>query len=164
MHTERKVSFKRTDIWREGEWLDLWSVVHFLSGISIGLVLYFLHFGSFASGTLALLSLISYEMWEAMVRIEETPANRFMDVVVGMAGYLPTFFLFAPSLSQRSLVLAFALVFVVDIVMSFFGWRASQKAATLEERMRERYDLQRTLLLRRSARLRERYLPRRGPR
>ena len=25
--------FVRSDIWREGQWLDLWSVVHLLSGI-----------------------------------------------------------------------------------------------------------------------------------
>lgn len=160
MRTTRDNVFVRTDIWREGKWLDLWSVPHFLSGIVIGLGIYLFHFGALASGALALLSLISYEMWEAMVRIEEAPTNRFMDVVVGMAGYLPAFFLLAPRLPQASLIFTFGLVFIVDIVMSYFGWRASRKAATLEKRMRERYTTERASLLKRSVRLRERYLPR----
>jgi hypothetical protein len=163
MRIPRNLTFERTDIWREGKWLDLWSVVHFLSGTSIGLGFYFLHFGSFASVALALLSLISYEMWEAMVRIEETPMNRFMDVVVGMTGYLPAFFLLAPGLSEATLILTFGLVFFVDVVMSAFGWRASRKAAELEKRMREQYAIQRASLLRRSAQLREKYLPRKKP-
>jgi hypothetical protein len=158
MRIARDGKFVRTDIWREGKWLDLWSAVHLLSGVSIGLGFYFLHFGASASASLALLSLISYEMWEMIVRIEETPTNRFMDVVVGMAGYLPAFFLLAPSISRPSLVFVFGLVFAADIVMSIFGWQASQKAAALEARMRQKYTIQRAKLLQRGVRLRDRYL------
>jgi hypothetical protein len=149
--------FERTDIWREGKWLDLWSVVHFLSGISVGLGLYFLHFGAFASTDFALLSFIAYEMWETVVHIEEDPTNKFMDVVVGMASFLPSFFLLAPELSHASLILTFGSVLVVNVVMSVFGWRASQKAAVLQNRMQAKYAAQRTQLLKHGARLRERF-------
>jgi hypothetical protein len=148
--------FERTDIWREGKWLDLWSVVHFLSGISVGFVLFLAHFSALASVVIALLSFISYEMWEAMVRIEEMPTNRFMDVVVGMAGFLPVFFVVAPRLSVNSLP-GFGLVLTMDIVMSIFGWRASQKAAALEARMRARYARERVRLLRQRSKLRDRF-------
>ena len=157
MNTAHRDIFERTDIWREGKWLDLWSVVHLLSGISIGLGFYFLRFGALASVALTLVSLIAYEMWEMIVRIEETPTNRFMDVVVGMVGFLPSFFWCAPLLSSASLLRMFALVFVMNITMSVFGWRASQKAAELKARMLVRYARQRARLLKRTVQLRERF-------
>lgn len=140
-------TFERTDIWREGKWLDLWSVVHILSGISMAFGLYLLHFGAFASVVLALLLLVSYEMWEAMVRIIETPTNRFMDVVVGMVSFLPVFFLIAPSLSTEMFILVSGLVLTLNVMISVFGWFASQKAAALEKRVRTRYANRRARLL-----------------
>ena len=149
--------FKRTDIWREGKWLDLWSVVHLLSGISVGLGFYFLHFGTFAPVVLALLSLICYEMWEMHMQIDEAPTNRLMDVVVGMAGFVPAFFLLAPMLSLWAFLSTFGLVLVVNIVTGVIGWRASQKAAALQKRLRLRYLLERQRLLAQKIKLRERF-------
>lgn len=138
MYITRDGMVRRTDIWREGKWLDLWSVVHLLSGASVGFVLYFFHFGTVASIILALFSFISYEMWEIIVKIEETPTNRFMDVVVGMVSFLPTFFL-APFLSETHFITVFGIVLTANVVMGVFGWIASHKAAPFEERLREKY-------------------------
>jgi hypothetical protein len=143
MRFTRDGRFVRTDIWREGQWLDLWSVVHLLSGTSIGLGIFFLHFTPLASVLLTLVSLVAYEMWETIVKIEETPANRVMDVVVGMASFLPAYFFLAPALSTSTLILVFGIVCTVNVVMSIFGWYASQKAAVLEKRVREKYATQR---------------------
>lgn len=151
----RQGRFVRTDIWREGEWLDLWSVVHFLSGVSIGLGLYFLNLGALASVLLTFVSLVGYEMWEALVKIKETPSNRCMDVVVGMTSFVPSFFFVAPALSDTLLILMFGLVLTANVVLSVFGWQASQKAAVLETVMRQKYAAQRAKLSRRGKRLRE---------
>jgi uncharacterized membrane protein HdeD (DUF308 family) len=151
----RRQAYVRTDMWREGAWLDLWSVVHFLSGTSIGMGLYFFHFGAAASVVVTLLALICYEMWEAMVQIEETPANRFMDVVVGMASFLPTFFLVSPQLSTIGLYYAFAAVLVVNGVLSVFGWKASQKAAEFEKRVHTQYEHQREKIVKKQRQLRK---------
>ncbi len=156
MRNTESSEFERTDIWREGRWLDLWSVVHLLSGILVGFGLFFLHLGVFSSVVIALLLLILYEMWEAMVGIAEEPTNRFMDVVVGMTGFLPAFFL-ALLLSHTLLILSFGLVLTVNAVMSVFGWQASQKAAALEKRMRERYAKERARLIKRKSQLSERF-------
>jgi hypothetical protein len=157
MRITREGHIERTDIWREGKWVDLWSVVHFFSGVIIGLLLYLLHFGPTASIALTLISLIAYEMWEMLVQIEETPNNRFMDVVTGMAGYLPAFFLLAPQLSYTTLATTLVLVLAGDSTLSFFGWRASQKAAELEKKLRARYLLQRAWLARHKTQLRDKY-------
>ncbi len=132
--------FERTDAWREGKWVDLWSVVHLISGICLGLGIYLLRFDVIPALIISLLLLVAYEMWEAMVRIEETPANRTMDVVIGMASLVPTYLWLAPNLSLEQLLTALAVFLAVDAVLSGMGWYASQKAAALEERMRERLE------------------------
>lgn len=147
---------QRTDIWREGKWLDLWSVVHVLSGVSMGLTAALLPFGTAASVVIAFLLLVAYEMWEAMVKIEETPQNRVMDVVVGMASFVPTLILLAPHLSGTVFILTFGLILTVNIVMSVFGWLASRKAAALEHRLRFEIEEQKRKFEVRRARARER--------
>ncbi len=157
MHTSTD-GFVRTDMWREGKWLDLWSVVHFLSGVSIGLGFYYLQFGPIASFMLALVCLIAYELWEALVKIEEMPTNRFMDVVVGMVSFVPTFYLVAPLIHPRTYIAAFCAVFFVNILLSAIGWRASQKAALFEKRFRQRVHAERERLVERGEELRGKLL------
>lgn len=142
-------AFQRTDVWREGEWLDLWSVVHFLSGVSIGLGLFFLHFGAVPAIVTTFTALVAYEMWEALAKIEETRANRTMDVVVGMSSFLLSFFIFAPQTSKDHFTSTFSAVLLLTVGLSAFGWRASQKANVLEHRLRTQYAHQRTRLLHR---------------
>ena len=149
--------FERTDIWREGTWLDLWSVVHFLSGVSIGFGFYFLPFGVFGSFALAFVSLVAYEMWEVIVHIEEAPTNRMMDVVVGMASFIPTYLFLAPHIVGPSFLIVFGVLLVANVGFSVVGWQASQKAATLEANMRARYETERTRLKLQKARLRRRF-------
>jgi len=155
MRLVRDGRFRRTDIWREGKWLDLWSIVHLLSGISLGLGISFFHFGAPASITIVFLLLTAYEMWEAMVKIAETPQNRFMDVVVGMASFLPTFLFFAPALQEPPFILAFGTIVTANIVMSALGWRESRKAAALEHRLRLEIEEQKRKFKERRARARE---------
>jgi hypothetical protein len=143
MHLTRDGRFERTDIWREGKWVDLWSVVHLLSGASMAFIIYRLPFNTVASVVIALLSLTAYEMWEMIVQIQETPMNRFMDIVVGMVSFLPVYFLLAPRFSTTLYILVFGFVLTANIVMSVFGWIASQKAAMLEAHLRERYEKKR---------------------
>jgi hypothetical protein len=128
----------RTDAWREGKWVDLWSVVHFFSGLSIGFAVYLFHFGTLASTLLVLVSLTAYEMWEVIVEIEEAPTNRFTDVVFGMLGFLLIFIFVAPLLATNMFILLFGLVLTTNVVMSIAGWHASQKAEALKKRLRAR--------------------------
>ncbi len=85
MPITRTGKYERTDIWKEGKWLDLWSVVHFLSGMTIGFVFHLVNLGAVASVIIVFLRHTAYEMWEKIVGIDEAPTNRVMDVVVGMA-------------------------------------------------------------------------------
>ncbi|MDO8522557.1 MAG: hypothetical protein Q7S08_04755 [bacterium] len=150
MRLTRDGRFERSDIWREGKWVDLWSVVHLLSGMSFGLALGVLGWGTTASIIIALLSFVLYETWEAMVKIAETPQNRFMDVVVGMASFLPTLF-FSQGLSTNIFILVFGFTLTANIVMATLGWLASRKAEEFEHRMRRRLEERRRRIAERKA-------------
>jgi len=153
MRLTRDGRFERSDIWREGKWLDLWSVVHLLSGMSFGLALGVLGLGTTASIVIAFLVFVLYETWEAMVRIVETPQNRFMDVVVGMMSFVPTFF-FSQGLPTTFFILVFGPTVTVNVVMATLGWLASRKAEALEQRLRLRLAERRKRILERRARRR----------
>ncbi|MEK7107196.1 MAG: hypothetical protein AAB899_03350 [Patescibacteria group bacterium] len=152
MRLTRDGRFERSDIWREGKWVDLWSVVHLLSGISVGFSLVVLGLGTEASVIIAFLIFVLYETWEAMVKIVETPQNRFTDVVVGMASFVPTFF-FSQGLPTTAFILAFGFILTANIVMAVLGWLESRKAEAFEQRMRLRLAKRRQRILERKNRL-----------
>lgn len=127
-------------MWREGKWLDLWSVVHFLSGMSVAIGLSAFQFGFYPTLLIATLLFIAYELWEAMEKIEETPQNRFMDVVVGVVSYLLTIGVGIPAPWTTEFFVTFFVVLALNVTLALFGWRASQKAAALEKRMLARFE------------------------
>ncbi|MBI5456143.1 hypothetical protein HY969_00170 [Candidatus Kaiserbacteria bacterium] len=148
--------FVRTDIWREGEYLDLWSVPHFLSGIMTALGLYLLNFRGISAFVIAFLIFVVYEMFEVIAKIEETRMNRALDVVVGMVSFAPAFFLSA-GFSQTQLWFTFSAVTILDGTLSYFGWLASKKASVLEENVRREFELERAKMKERRDRFRERF-------
>jgi hypothetical protein len=151
MQFTREGRLIRQDIWREGKWLDLWSIVHLLSGMSFGIGMTVFHFGFIATSVIVFLLLTAYEMWEAMVGIEETPQNHFMDVVVGMASFIPTYFL-SPAISPAFFLL-FTGVFILNVTLAVLGWLESRKAAALEARIRRRFLRRREKFLERRRRM-----------
>lgn len=156
-HIAREIHIERNDIWKEGKWLDLWSVVHFMSGISIGFGFYFLNLGNTLTFLVALASLVLYEGWEIMEKIEETPNNRVMDVIIGMLGFIPAYYFVASQFTFSMLVLVFLFALALNITLSVAGWRASQKAERLKKRLHERYAIRIARLMERRARLRARF-------
>ncbi len=154
MYFTRDGRFVRTDIWREGKYLDLWSVPHFLSGMSVGFALYLFRFEPAAACIIAFLLFVAYEMFEVIAEIEETRWNRTLDVVVGMISFIPTFLL-APRFEMGVLVYACVVVVAVDGVLSYFGWKASKKAAVLEARFRAEFIKEQQKMRARKSALRE---------
>jgi signal transduction histidine kinase len=150
MRLNRDGKLVRTDIWREGDYLDLWSVPHFLSGMSVAFALFFLDYTANAAFVIAFLVLVAYEMFEVIAKIEETRWNRVLDVVVGMASFTPTFLLL-PGIPRTLAITAFIVIVILDSILSFFGWKASQKAAELEKSLRTEFEKERERFARRRA-------------
>lgn len=144
-------TFERSDAWREGTWLDLWSAVHLLSGLSIGIGMVVFRFGPLPTILITFLMLVLYEMLEAMVKIEETPQNRVMDVVVGMISFLPAYFVFQ-NFSFFQIVPLFFPMLSINVGMAVLGWHASQKAQEFEQRLRAEFAEQKRRLAARRAR------------
>jgi len=142
--------FERTDLWREGKWLDLWSVVHLLTGVSVGIGLPVFQFNVGYAIAVAFLGFVAYELWEAVVRIEETPQNRVMDVVVGMVSFLP-FFLLTLEMSFLDRLYLFVPVLAINVALSWVGWYASAKALALEQSLRQKLQRRRERIVQRRA-------------
>ena len=136
MYLDQGGKFVRTDVWREGKWLDLWSVAHFLSGVTMGFFPKYLGLEAFPAYAIALLLLVLYEMFEALAKIEETRTNRVMDVVVGMISFALVQYIH-PFISEPAGVYLALAFLILTSVFSFMGWQASQKAAVFEAKLRE---------------------------
>lgn len=154
---QKQFRFRRTDVWREGKWLDSWSVVHTFSGVSAGFLFYIGHFDAVESLALAFIIFIAYELWEAMVDIRETSTNRVVDVVVGIVSFAPTYFLLAPALSGAVFWGVFGVIFFINVAMAALGWIASRKAAVLGQRVRTRYAMERARLHGRTEKIRRKF-------
>lgn len=125
----------RTDIWREGKWLDMWSVVHFFSGVTMGFFPRYLGLDPYPAYIIALLLLVMYEMFEVMAHIEETPQNRVMDVVVGMASFIPSYRLTFALPMPLSIALC-ALFLGSAWALAAVGFGESKKAEAFEAKLR----------------------------
>ena len=116
-----------------------------------------------AAFIIAFLLFVAYEMFEVIAKIEETRWNRTLDVVVGMVSFTPTFLL-SPVFAREYVVTTFVIVLVVDAVLSYFGWRASQKATVLETKLRTEFGKEKERFAVRRARFSERLHRRRAER
>lgn len=145
-HFTREGRFIRTDAWKkEGRYIDLWSVVHVLSGIALGFYPRYFGFSILATFVIVTLILIMYEMFEVIVKIEEYPTNRVTDVLFGLVGFAPVYFADQYLGSTASIFLCGIATTIVTVV-SIIGWASSYKASVLEGTMRAKFIHERDLL------------------
>lgn len=137
---ELKKLANRTDIWREGEYLDLWSVPHFLSGALLACLVYLLHLDFWYAVILAAVLLIAYEIFEIWAGIWETFWNRNLDVVVGLTSFIPVTILIADWEFWEVLVLGLC-VGILDGILSAWGWSVALKGKILEEKILKEYEI-----------------------
>jgi len=138
---------KRKDIWREGEYLDLWSVPHFLSGALLACFIYLLHLPFLYATLLATLLLVAYEVFEIYVLdIHESEWNRNLDVVVGLASFIPLTLVIFDWKFIEVFVLGLC-VGVPDGILSYIGWTVSQKGILFEKKITREYEILKTRFL-----------------
>ena len=120
----------RTDMWREGEYLDLWSVPHFLSGMAVALGLAILGLTLPVATAVAFVMLVAWEFFEYFADIEEGRMNSMMDVVVGMFSFAPTFW-WAMGTDMN----AFVVAFVMLVAWEFFEYFADIEEGRMNSMM-----------------------------
>ena len=76
--------FHYDKIWKEGKYVDWWSVIHFLNGIFFSGIIFILKL-HFSIGIIIFLAL--FVGWE-VIEPGEVLSNKITDVIIGMAGFL----------------------------------------------------------------------------
>ncbi|MEK7187175.1 MAG: hypothetical protein AAB690_01290 [Patescibacteria group bacterium] len=79
---------KQQDVWKHGKYIDLWSVVHFLSGALLASFFFYLGLDLFWSSTFTLVILLGWEFFESVLGILETTSNVVVDIIIGLVGFL----------------------------------------------------------------------------
>lgn len=76
------------DIWKHGTYVDMWSIVHLLSGFVLA-GLFFLFGFSFPVAIISsVFLLLFWEVFEAAVKIIEPSINVIVDIIIGFVGFL----------------------------------------------------------------------------
>ncbi len=78
---------KRKGIWREGKFIDLWSLVHFIGGFTIGAYLVFLNVEPYIASAIAVALFVGWEFVEYLIKIHEHASNRLSDLVFDYSGF-----------------------------------------------------------------------------
>src|SRR5579872_1728491 len=114
------------DFWKEGKYLDLWSVNHLLSGVLLGVILFYFHLHFFPALVISLVLFVGWEVIELLIGINEHFTNIVMDVVCDTAGFLLTaYFHFA--LGKSISIMGFVIIGVIFLLFNLWGFLAYEK-------------------------------------
>ncbi len=108
------------DTWKHGTYVDLWSVIHFLSGFLLAGTFYKLGTDFLQALLFSTLLLVAWEMFEWVVKIIEPSLNVMVDIVVGVAGFLAGGYLYYELAAPFSQTFYPALV--ATAVLSLWGF------------------------------------------
>lgn len=119
-----KASSKR-DLWREGEYIDLWSLVHLLSGVVAGFVPIITSL-SFGTGLVIFFILtILWEVFEYLLGIIESTKNSIVDIIIGNIGFAGTSLVVSFGYNDADFIETSLVAAVVAlIILSLRGWHA----------------------------------------
>ncbi len=108
--------------WNEGRFFDLWMFVHLLAGIAGGFVNVFFGLTNAQVVLLGLLLMALWEVGELAIGVFESPMNRFVDIIVGLAGIASALWL-APHLAPMAQRAIFAVTTAMALVGMTLGVR-----------------------------------------
>lgn len=75
------------DIWKHGKYLDMWSLVHFLSGFVLCGFFYWLGSDFIWALIYSTILLALWEVFEFFIKIIEPSVNVTVDIAVGLLGF-----------------------------------------------------------------------------
>ena len=109
--------------WTEGKYFDLWTLTHVLGPAILGLLFDFLHWDEPLVWIVGGVLIISWEVGEWMIGIQETVMNRVLDIIIGYVSLIGAFMIaqYIEGVFQFSLLGFFVIVLAV---LNVFGWRS----------------------------------------
>jgi len=112
------------ELW-ERKYVDLWTIVHILTGMCFGFAIFFYHSPFTESFIAFTVFAIIWELLEFYTRANETIQNQIIDVLTGVLGFLATYKiipLLAPSLTSQ--IIYFTLIYIVVWTFAYFGFQS----------------------------------------
>lgn len=110
--------------WKEGRYIDLWSINHVLSGVVLGALAWSFGMSFGWSLLLALALFVGWELLEIAVGIKEHMPNMVMDVVCDLFGFLAAaywFFILEKPFSPTATA-AWILLFIALNIWGFVAY------------------------------------------
>jgi len=111
-------------IWREGKYVDLWSLNHTLIGAVLAGFFEIVGVPVIISLIISTLVIVGWEFWEVFKKISEAFWNKIIDVVTGILGFLGMHYLLG--VSSHELIL-FLIVLAVYLVLEVWGYWVYKK-------------------------------------
>jgi hypothetical protein len=112
-----------SDPWKNGKFVDLWSIGHFILGMLLAYAIPFLEIRFSWAFFTALLIMFLWELFEVFAKIKETMTNRIIDILLGLLGFLLIIPLFS-HVGQNTLIVIFVFLLGSSGILLIFGNRA----------------------------------------
>ena len=109
------------NIWKHGKYVDMWSVVHFLSGYNLYLLFNTLGFDLLYSAVFSVILLLLWEIFEWSVKIIEASPNVIMDILIGFLGFIFGWFIH-DILNFEHSIPYFVVIFSMTMILSISGF------------------------------------------
>lgn len=125
---------KINQYWKEGRYVDLWSINHVISGIVLGSLLLSFSVPFGWALVVSLVLFVGWEIGETLAGIKEHMPNLIMDIVFDVAGFLLIAWWFAEvaPLSWMSIT-AWTLLMIVMNLWGFIAYEARKIDAIPEK-------------------------------
>ncbi|MCH7850217.1 MAG: hypothetical protein IH845_01090 [Nanoarchaeota archaeon] len=111
-----------SNIWKEGKYIDLWSINHILGGMVLAGIFIFFNLSLTWALILGFLITISYEIYEMLTDHFETPANKILDILTSLLGVYLMYMLKDLNLLDFNAI--FASVFFIFLILEVWGFLA----------------------------------------
>lgn len=109
-------------IWVNRRYIDLWSLNHLLTGGVIAGVSVLSSIPFWTSVIILFFLLFLWEVYEILIKIKETVANRVLDIVFGLIGYATMYIVM--NLELLNNIMLFLIVTILFVIMNLWGWIA----------------------------------------
>lgn len=117
--------------WNEGRFFDRWMLVHVLAGIAGGFVNVFFGLTNAQVVLLGLLLMAVWEVGELSIGVFESPMNRFIDILVGLAGVVTALWV-APHVApvaQRAIFVITTSLALAGMILGIRDYKRRKAAA-----------------------------------
>ncbi|MEN9337870.1 MAG: hypothetical protein RIQ41_184 [Candidatus Parcubacteria bacterium] len=108
------------DIWKHGTYVDLWSVVHILSGFVLSGALSWAGYTLIQSALYSLGLLLAWELFEWLMGIIEPSMNVVVDILVGLLGFSVGAYVYF--VLELPLYPSFFIALAVTLILSVWGF------------------------------------------